>query len=465
MGQTHAHKNVITDGLIFALDGANPRTIDSYALDLVGGLTGSYENGIDRDSNKQIWEFDGVDDSIDFGHQELVNFERTDTFSVEVWFKIGASGIRYFLSQQRNGGSPQYTGWVIYKQSNNTIRFQFISNNSTSNKMNVDTTSTYNDGVWHHMVWTYDGSSNASGASCYIDGSSVTLSIVADTLSASTLTATEKFLIGARDSDTINEYAGEISSVKIYNKVLTSDEVKFNYDSTKKRYTSEVRDSLVLDMNSRYPLTIDEGNNIWSSRVGGLTGSMESDATYDGLDMDFDGVDDNINFGDVLDMGLDSYTISMWVYLNGNNTSNDWIISKARAAVADYRWALGLSGTNQLYPLIVGSGNTVVLPTGNTSLNLNTWYMVDMVIDRSADILLYINGESESYTGSGDISAFSAQDFQTNTPLRIGSYTNADDTTPTNASNTKIPIVKIYNRVLTADEVLQNYNNTKHRFN
>jgi hypothetical protein len=419
-------------------------------------LPGTPINGVTTDSNNQIWEFDGTDDYVDFGDKTDLDL---DEFTIELWCKLnsGSTDNHHIIEKREDAKNDNFINYVINWNTTSNFLNMTSSNGTTFKEARWTSTDLQTD-TWYHFTMTYDGSNLYN----IVNGE------IKATLSESFTpykTGNQPLILGKSNGFSGREMDGQISNVKIYNRALTSDEVKYNYESTKKYFTTaEVRDSLILELNSRYPLTIDEGNNIWSSRVGGLTGSMESDASYDGLDMDFDGTDDNVNFGDILDMGLNSYTLEAWVYLKGNNTSNDWLISKSFANVGNYRWGLGLAGTNQLYPLVVGSGNTVVLPTGNTSLSLNTWYMVNMVIDRSANILLYINGESESYTGSGNISAFSAQDFQTTHPLRIGSYTAADNTSPTNASNTKISIVKIYNRVLTADEVLRNYNFNKHRF-
>ena len=65
-------------------------------------------------------------------------------------------------------------------------------------------------------------------------------------------------------------------------------------------------------------------------------GTLLNTPTYD-VSWTFNGTNQYIDFGDVLDMGTSDYTIEAWININGL-TANDWFISKARAAVSDYIW-------------------------------------------------------------------------------------------------------------------------------
>jgi hypothetical protein len=185
----------------------------------------------------------------------------------------------------------------------------------------------------------------------------------------------------------------------------------------------------------------------------------------------FDGVNDYVEFGDILDLGTNSLTINLWLNLN-SKTIGDIFLSKAFDNVGDYRYAVGIDyyGSGGLNAFMIGNTGiaTDVYPVGTTDVPLNTWFMCTFVFDRNSDIKIYYNGVLETLTfpqgGDATISQWIGQDFQSNNPFRIGCYTAGDNITPNYFMNGKMSISQIYNRALTPKEVLQNYNALKHRF-
>ena len=73
---------------------------------------------------------------------------------------------------------------------------------------------------------------------------------------------------------------------------------------------------------------------------------------------------------------------------------------------------------------------------------------------------LYINGVLDS---SATISQFQAVDFQSSYNSRIGAYGDASNN-PNYFLNGSLAQFQIYNRALSATEILQNYNATRKRF-
>jgi hypothetical protein len=99
----------------------------------------------------------------------------------------------------------------------------------------------------------------------------------------------------------------------------------------------------------------------------------------------------------------------------------------------------------------VGRVSSGLVPT------LNTWYNLCITAD-GVNTKFYVNGvlQNTASQGSGVI---------TSTPvLSLGSYVNGSGTPGTYFHNGYIASCFIYNRALTAAEVLQNYNATKSRF-
>jgi hypothetical protein len=99
----------------------------------------------------------------------------------------------------------------------------------------------------------------------------------------------------------------------------------------------------------------------------------------------------------------------------------------------------------------------VPVPTGgafysSTTLSNNTWYHAIGTYNSNGSSVLYING---SNVGNGSYSAASYSSTYTTT-FTIGEYAGY--------LSGNVALTRIYNRALTATEVLQNYNATRSRF-
>ena len=93
---------------------------------------------------------------------------------------------------------------------------------------------------------------------------------------------------------------------------------------------------------------------------------------------------------------------------------------------------------------------------GNTAFNTNQWYHTMLTYDQQYQ-RLYINGvEVYSAALSGAIGNVYSND------LRIGA--RGAPGAPGSLFNGSIPVVKVYNRALTADEVTQNFSAQRNRF-
>src|SRR4030095_1405415 len=65
-----------------------------------------------RRRKHECCSFLGVDEYVNIGNVAALDFERTDPFSVVVWFKTGSSGFRCFISKGGEFGGPDLgRGW------------------------------------------------------------------------------------------------------------------------------------------------------------------------------------------------------------------------------------------------------------------------------------------------------------------------------------------------------------------
>lgn len=221
-----------------------------------------------------------------------------------------------------------------------------------------------------------------------------------------------------------------------------TDKMVFDMD-----YPAIVTNGLVLNVDAgftpSYPTT---GTSWYDVSGGGNNGTLANGPTFsstNGGSIVFDGVDDYININSFANILSNStYTKTAWFYMNSFGYN---IISGGDSGMH----AFWMAGGNQLRAGHNGQWSTVV---STTSLSLNTWYFGAVTFSSSSGWALYLNGNLESTSAS-------TTTFTGTGGIYIGSYNAA-----ANLWNGRIATSSIYNRILSAAEVLQNYNATKSRF-
>lgn len=225
----NAGPDVIEDGLVLCLDAGNnnsyPKSGTTWS-DLAGSNNGTLTNGPTFDAgNGGSIVFDGTNDYIDLGSSAPVTSELAGSASVSCcfWYKqrtvdnnSGIIGIGSNLNRQI---------WVY-----NTASYgvQLSVDNSSSVSTGVKENSLQSVGVWYHysLTWT------AGSAKIYRNG---------------TLVNTDSNPTGVIYTSQSTNYLGYISGfgyneidlaqVLIYNKELSADEIRQNYQATVGRFT------------------------------------------------------------------------------------------------------------------------------------------------------------------------------------------------------------------------------------
>jgi len=163
--------------------------------------------------------------------------------------------------------------------------------------------------------------------------------------------------------------------------------------------------------------------------------------------------------------GISGYgrrTFEAWVKFN--SLSNNSVVSIGNMANYDL---FEMAANNNKLILSIGTDLTSNLNIkSNRTLNTNTWYHVVIVYNayntNGKIYYLYINGlldndfYSASSAGQTSIDAIFTPQTTTNTNMYIGNSLRP--------FNGKLGVLKIYNREISADEVLNKYNATKSRF-
>ena len=235
--------------------------------------------------------------------------------------------------------------------------------------------------------------------------------------------------------------------------------------------TTIITNGLVLNLDASdrtsYPGTGTAWNNI---STGINNGTLTNGPTFNsgnGGYISFDGVDDFVEFGDVLDLGTNSMTVNSWVYTPSYATQI--IFSKAYAGPGNYRYAAGIANNNAstafVYGFMQGNGGDDVIPWGSgQSIQINTWFMATYVFERSSNISLYINGSLIFSNRTSTISQWNGLNFQSSYPTRVAAYTAGNGTGIIAPWNGRIGQFSLYFRALTQAEISQNFQATRARF-
>jgi hypothetical protein len=199
--------------------------------------------------------------------------------------------------------------------------------------------------------------------------------------------------------------------------------------------------------------------NITGTKTGILTNGVGYTTANQGY-FSFDGTNDFIDLSTNLNVGS-NFSVFAWVY-PGNINQRNAIVGNSYPYTSADGWFLSTAtnylGTSNTFFISVGADSSY-RTANNESIITNRWnYMGGTVTNGGGNITLYTGGIAVTSYQGGAMNAntitYNTQDMaigrrvSTNTEYFIGN----------------IALVKIYNRTLTAQEVLQNYNATKGRY-
>lgn len=164
---------------------------------------------------------------------------------------------------------------------------------------------------------------------------------------------------------------------------------------------------------------------------------------------DFDGSNDYIT-APLSNYVSSGYSVEFWVYKDAIDSTYDCIYASGYAL--QFYWR---SNFIEMYIATTDGASYVVNSVQITGLSATTWVHAVITDDGSGNVVMYKDGaQSNTTTYSGNPFVYSG------TP-RIGDYPQSAGSYPFDG---RISQFRIYSDVLTATEVLQNYNATKTNF-
>ena len=225
-----------------------------------------------------------------------------------------------------------------------------------------------------------------------------------------------------------------------------------------------VTDGLVLSLNAADKNSYPGSGTTWTDMSGnGNNGTLTNGPTFSSANggfIDYDGTDDYVDCGNssALSFGTESFTLDVWTRASAIGTTR-FIVGKMDSpglgSGTGYGLYLGNGGTNWIFG--VWDAAVLRIPTTPYTASPNVWIYLAGVRDKESNqVNLYVNGVLTA--SSSDL----GMDTTVVTPFVVGGITTSNSTA--NRWNGDIASTKVYNRALSASEVLQNYNATKTRF-
>lgn len=223
---------------------------------------------------------------------------------------------------------------------------------------------------------------------------------------------------------------------------------------------SIVTNGLVLCLDAANRKSYPGSGTTWTDLSGNAyNGTLTNGPTFNSSNQGsvvLDGTNDYITLGNILNFTTESFTFNTVLYLNSLTTpdvnNGPIIFYKGAYTLKGYYFGIGLDGSGGL--VTSQSGAFQVTSTSAGYFTTGNWY--DITVTRSgSSVVIYSNGVNATNLSGTHINPTSSSDN-----FLLGAY----GTFAGINSNIRISNFKVYNRALSANEILQNYNALKGRF-
>ena len=387
-----------------------------------GTITGaSYVN----DGTSDYFSFDGTDYITSSSSGLTAN-----TYTIEAWFYMDSLQTAGIVSWGDQGTNYERRSMITWNGGSGSNYYLYSSTYASNIRGNTPLT----PGRWYHGVITMDNGQ----ANIYLNGEH-------DGSGTNTLSAyTSSTLYIGRTAEASEIFDGNIAIARVYDTVLTSAQIKANYDATYGLY-QHANLALHLDAasysGSGSTWTADEGSD------GTITGATYNDEL--GNYFDFDG-NDSITSAGNLSVPNENFTVEFWTRPDSTSTSQNFFEIEDTSGNRRVSMVVNTGSTFRCYIYEASGFNNSAFPTSTTTFDTGKWYHVVVTFEKGVAAKMYINGEL-NVTSTTNISAARPTTYgETNIGTgAFGSLTGA------------IGQFRFYNTVLSAEAIRQNFNYTK----
>jgi len=190
----------------------NSFTGTNTGVDIVAGVIG---NGL---------SVNALTDSVNYGDQAALNFERTSLFSIAFWLKGTIPTARANIFGKTAAPTPK--GWWITNSGsadgNGMVELFLISSWGSNWFLARGGQMSTN---WQHFCFTYSGNSNRSGVVLYVNGAPITLDATTPNALSASITTAAAVVVGTSLTSQAT-MSSTIDDIQIYNCVLPQSGVR-----------------------------------------------------------------------------------------------------------------------------------------------------------------------------------------------------------------------------------------------
>ena len=301
--------------------------------------------------------------------------------------------------------------------------------------------------IWRHYVFVYDGSNHSRKV--YIDGQEVTST---DNYSNVDYAGTGNFIIGNHPWGSNQRWDGKIDDFIIWDVPLSNSEIAQLYQNSLRnpsKVNTDITNGLLLHLDAGNPSSYSGSGNTWNDLSSSGNNGTINGATFNTVNksFDFDGSNDYVALSAVLPQGQAAYTIEG--YFKPDNQQTDVIFEQVQAGGGNSTRAAMMTISDG-YGGFNGWANDF---HDNTPVKIGDWNYWTITVDKNAgsnQVKVYVNGilQSQGNTNNG-ANNLNVGTGSTNIGSRLSGVAEFFDG--------EIKTIKVYNKVLSASEVKQNY--------
>ncbi|MFH1396744.1 MAG: LamG domain-containing protein, partial [archaeon] len=264
--------------------------------------TGPQWNSTGGYDGNGAYQFDGIDDQVDFGNDNSLNL--SEQITISFWVKSDNPNDPSALTKYVTKGKQ--VSWEFRAGAGS--RLDFAVRNDTAD-IEVDSGVIVKDGIWYHIVGTMDSSSNVS---IYVNG------ILKETteFSGTWQTTTQPVRAGWGDTST-RFFNGSIDDIMIFNRTLTAQQILALYQNRTDLIVSQE-----INLGNVWNATVtpndgtEDGTTAWSNSLTIVqNGVLPNSSNFDGKTTDFTAEPDLTSVNQPV---LEDITYGLMKWLNNN---------------------------------------------------------------------------------------------------------------------------------------------------
>jgi len=397
--------------------------------------------------------FDGVDDYVDCGNDDSLN---PQSITFLAWIKInewrGAIPYHEPIVKHSDGCNANGYGFTVNHRGSLSKNLNLVSYSGGTNPGDFSSGETLEVGKWYQVGFIWESLTPSTSRQKLILNGKIIKTRDLDIPVPSSIT-NNLFLGRGIDCWEDNKFNGLIDEVRIYNRALSEEEIRYHYNHTLPKGavspTAMKEDSSLVGY---WSFNEGSGQIAYDKSGNGNNGTIHGavwTAGKSGSALKFDGTDDYVDCGNDESLNItDAVTVEAWIrYSSSFSGVRGDVVSKHDYGYKGYGFAKGNDDRIHWWPADGSSWNELI---STITISPDTWYHIACTNDANYR-KIYINGiERNSGVGVAAIASSSLS-------LMIGENAEGES-----YFDGLIDEVRIYNRALTEKEIQEHYRESKY---